>query len=40
MADIKQIKVGTTTYDIKDGTAREALSEKVSKAGDTMTGNL
>ena len=40
MADIKQIKVGTTTYNIKDSTARTDIAVKVSKSGDTMTGDL
>ena len=35
MANISQIKVGSTTYDIKDNTGLY-----VKKAGDTMTGDL
>lgn len=37
MAEISQLKVGSTTYDIKDTTARNT---KLDKAGGTMSGNL
>ena len=41
MADISYIKgPDNTSYDIKDATARNDVSNKVSKAGDTMTGEL
>ena len=43
MATIKQIKVGSTTYDIKaeyDGDGNTIGSYYVKKSGDTMTGDL
>lgn len=40
MADAKKIKIGGTWYNVKDETARNGLAGKVSKSGDTMTGNL
>lgn len=43
MANIKQIKIGTTTYDIKatyDGGDNVITSTYVKKSGDTMTGDL
>lgn len=40
MADISQLEVNGTTYDICDATARDSLSNYVLKTGDTMTGDL
>ena len=40
MADISQLEVNGTTYDICDATARDSLSNYVLKIGDTMTGAL
>lgn len=43
MANLSQIKVGSTTYDIKakyDGAGEEIVNKYVKKAGDTMTGDL
>ena len=37
MAEISQINVGNTTYDLKDATAR---NDKLDKAGGTVTGDL
>ena len=34
MADISQIQVGSTTYDVKDSTARSGLSTKLGNTGD------
>ena len=40
MADVSQVKINNVTYNIKDTTARTTANGKVSKSGDTMTGNL
>lgn len=40
MADISQLEVNGTTYNICDATARDSLSNYVLKTGDTMTGDL
>lgn len=41
MADLSSIKLpNNETYNIKDATARTDITGKVSKSGDTMTGNL
>lgn len=39
MANITQVEVNGTTYDICDATARDSLSQKVDKTGDTLTGS-
>lgn len=40
MSDLSKIKVGSTTYDIKDTVARANFDNFVEKTGDTMTGDL
>ena len=40
MADVSQVKINNVTYNIKDTTARTTANEKVSKSGDTMSGDL
>lgn len=40
MANINKIKIGSTTYDVEDPTARAAAAEKLPLAGGTMTGTL
>lgn len=39
-ANVSQLEVNGTTYDICDATARDSLSNYVLKTGDTMTGTL
>lgn len=40
MANISKIKVDDIEYDVKDSVARTNLNAKVSKQGDTMSGDL
>lgn len=39
-ANVSQLEINGTTYDICDATARDSLSQYVLKSGDTITGNL
>lgn len=39
-ANVSQLEINGTTYDICDATARDSLSQYVLKSGDTMTGVL
>ena len=40
MADVSQLEINGTTYDICDATARDSLSNYLLKSGGTMTGSL